>query len=149
MRSRFGLRRACELATAGMGRNHDVGDEPRMTFINRKHFAVGRGRLKPGSLNKTETAYAQQLELRKSAGEVLWYVFEGLKLRLADNTFYTPDFAVMLSDGSIECHEVKGFWEDAARVKIKVAADRFPFRFIAIKARAKRDGGGWAEEAFE
>ena len=79
---------------------------------------------------------------------MLWYKFEGIKLRLADSTFYTPDFAVMQSDGQIELHEVKGFWADDARAKIKVAADLYPFRFIAIKAKAKRDGGGWDVEEF-
>ncbi len=83
------------------------------------------------------------------AGDVLWYRFEGLKLRLADNTFYTPDYAVMKSDGLIECHEVKGFWEDAARIKIKVAAEMYPFRFLAIKVKAKKDGGGWEQESFD
>lgn len=107
------------------------------------------GRLKVGVKNKTETAYGMELELRKAAGDVLWYRFEGLKLRLADNTFYTPDFAVMRSTGQMECHEVKGFWTDDARVKIKVAADLYPFRFIAIKAVPKKAGGGWATEAFE
>ncbi len=53
------------------------------------------GRLKTGQMNKTESAYCQHLELRKRAGEIVWYRFEGIKLRLADNTFYTPDFAVM------------------------------------------------------
>lgn len=50
------------------------------------------GRLKTGQMNKTESAYCQHLELRKRAGEIVWYRFEGIKLRLADNTFYTPDF---------------------------------------------------------
>lgn len=54
------------------------------------------GRLKTGQMNKTESAYSQHLEMRKHAGEIAWYRFEGIKLRLADNTFYTPDFAVML-----------------------------------------------------
>lgn len=53
------------------------------------------GRLKTGQMNATERAYGQLLELRKRAGEIAWYKFEGLKLRLADNTFYTPDYAVM------------------------------------------------------
>lgn len=106
------------------------------------------GRLKVGQMNKTETAYAQYLEARKAAGEVLWYRFEGIKLRLADNTFYSPDFAVMLADGTLECHEVKGHWMDDARVKIKVAADQYPMRFIAVKVRAKKYGGGWEFEEF-
>ena len=99
-------------------------------------------------MNKTEAAYGQHLELLKQAGEVHWYGFEAVKLRLADNTFYTPDFAVVAADGVLEMHEVKGFWEDDARVKIKVAADKFPFRFVAMKAEAKKRGGGWKVEAF-
>lgn len=106
------------------------------------------GRLKVGQLNKTEQAYAKHLHELRMAGDVLWFRFEGVKLRLADNTFYTPDFAVMRADGQIECHEVKGFWTDDARVKIKVAADQYPFGFIAVKAKAKKDGGGWASETF-
>lgn len=106
------------------------------------------GRLKAGQLNKTEEAYRQHLEARKAAGEVAWYRFEGVKLRLADSTFYSPDFAVMLASGQMEMHEVKGFWTDDARVKIKVAADQYPFEFVAVKAKTKRDGGGWAVERF-
>lgn len=106
------------------------------------------GRLKTGQRNKTESSYEQHLEFRRVAGEVAWYRFEGVKLRLADNTFYTPDFAVMLASGEIELHEVKGFWADDARVKIKVAAEMYPFRFVAIKAQAKKNGGGWAVEEF-
>lgn len=106
------------------------------------------GRLKVGAMNKTEQAYAMTLDQRKHAGEVAWYKFEGLKFRLADNTFYTPDFAVMLSDGALEAHEVKGFWQDDARAKIKIAADLYPLRFVAIQARTKKDGGGWKVEEF-
>lgn len=106
------------------------------------------GRLPVGSMNKTEAEYDALLALRQIAGEVLWRRFEGLKLRLADSTFYTPDFAVMAADGVIECHEVKGFWRDDARVKIKVAAEQYPFRFKAVRKRSKKDGGGFAEEAF-
>ena len=106
------------------------------------------GRLKPGRMNKTEAAYDKHLALRKHAGEVPWDRFEGIKLRLADNTFYTPDFAVMLANGEMEMHEVKGVWTDDARAKTKIAADQYPFRFIAITAKAKKDGGGWAIEEF-
>ena len=81
-------------------------------------------------------------------GHILWYRFEGLKLRLADNTFYTPDFAVMGSDHRMECHEVKGHWQDDARVKIKVASEQYPFLFMAVRKQPKRDGGGWAFEDF-
>ena len=106
------------------------------------------GRLKAGTMNKTESEYAALLQKQCWAGEVAWFRFEGVKLRLADNTFYTPDFAVMRSTGQMEMHEVKGFWTDDARVKIKVAADQYPFEFVAVKKAAKRDGGGWEEERF-
>ena len=110
-------------------------------------FALGR--LKTGERNKTEQSYEDMLESMRIAGDVLWYKFEGLKLRLADNTFYTPDFFVMLATGQLEAHEVKGHWQDDARAKIKIAAELYPFRFIAAKPKPKRDGGGWEIEVFD
>lgn len=101
-----------------------------------------------GAMNKTEARYASHLELRRIRGEVASYTFEKVKIRIADNTFYTPDFFVVLPTMEIEFHEVKGFWEDDARVKIKVAAETFPARFIAVKERPKKLGGGWDCEEF-
>lgn len=106
------------------------------------------GRLKTGAMNKTEEAYARHLEGLRATGEVLWFRFEGLKFRLADNTFYTPDFVVMTKTGLMEAREVKGFWRDDARAKIKIAADLYPFVFIAVTQIAKSKGGGWSEEHF-
>lgn len=106
------------------------------------------GRLKTGEMNKTEAAYDQHLWGRFFAKEILWHKFEAVKLRLADNTFYTCDFAVMTSDLALEMHEVKGYWQDDARVKIKVAASLYPFRFIAVTPRAKKNGGGYDVEQF-
>lgn len=114
--------------------------------MNRNLQALGR--LKVGAMNKTEAAYAVTLEQRKYAGEVTWYKFEGLKFRLADNTFYTPDFAVMLAGGALEAHEVKGHWQDDARAKIKIAADMYPLKFVAVQVKPKKDGGGWKLEEF-
>lgn len=109
-------------------------------------FALGR--LPAGTMNKTEKAYQDYLWCLQRAGQVVWFKFEGVKLRLADKTFYSPDFAVMLDTGLLEMHEVKGFWEDDARVKIKVAASIYPFRFVAAKQRPKKLGGGWEYEEF-
>ena len=114
--------------------------------MGNKHFALGR--LKTGERNKTEKAYGDFLYALQVTGEILWYRFEGLKLRLADSTFYTPDYAVMRKNGQLECHEVKGFWQDDARVKIKIAADAYPFRFLAVRPRPKKEGGGWNVEEF-
>lgn len=107
-----------------------------------KLFALGR--LKTGEMNKTELAYARHLEMRKRAGEVLWYKFECLKLRLGDNLFYSPDFLVMLADQTLEVHEVKGYWQEDAKVKIKAAAHLYPIlRFVAVFKQTKKAGGGW------
>lgn len=108
------------------------------------------GRLKPGEMNKSEAAYAGHLELRRVAGEVLWYSFEPLTLKLAKDTRLTVDFMVMLADRSIEFHDVKGNWfQDDAKVKVKVAAAKFPmFRFVVVRPLAKKHGGGWSEEEF-
>lgn len=116
--------------------------------MRQKQAYQALGRLKVGQMNKTEAAYELHLRELMHAGEVLWYRFEGIKLRLADNTFYTPDFAVLMADMTLELHEVKGHWMDDARVKIKVAADQYPIKIIAIKAKAKKDGGGWTVEEF-
>lgn len=103
------------------------------------------GRLPKGQQNKTEAAYEDRvLKPAMLSGDVAWYRFEGVKLRLADSTFYTPDFAVMRRNGEIEIHEVKGFWTDDARVKIKVAAAQYPFQFVAVQ----RVKGEWKEERF-
>lgn len=113
-------------------------------FASRRILALGR--LPTGQMNKLEQAYSEHLEALKAAGEILWWKFEGVKLRLADNTFLTVDFATMRADGLMEMREVKGFMLDDAAVKLKVAASIYPFRFILVRARPKKDGGGWTEK---
>jgi hypothetical protein len=103
------------------------------------------GRLPQGVMNKTEAAYADHLEQLKRIGQVLWYKFEGMKFRLADKTFLTPDFAVMMEDGHMELHDTKGFMTDDANVKIKVAAEMYPFLFVIVR-RAKT---GWTMKAIK
>lgn len=101
-------------------------------------------RRSPGEMNRLEAEYASYLDLQMKTGLISWWGFEPIKLRLAKNTFYTPDFLVMKTDLSLEVHEVKGFWEDDARVKIKVASAQFPFQFIAITKEKKE----WKFETF-
>lgn len=71
--------------------------------------------------------------------------YAALKLRLADRTWYTPDFVVWTDDGA-HVYEVKGSWksphQEDSRVKLKVAAELYPqFQFFA--AVPNRDTGGW------
>lgn len=98
------------------------------------------GRLPAGAMNRTEAAYAAHLELLKASGDVLWWKFEGVKLRLAHNTFYTCDFIVLKRDGYVCMDEIKGFMTDDAAVKIKVAASLYPFQFRIIRKK----GGMWS-----
>lgn len=102
-----------------------------------KNDARVLGRLKQGVMNKTERKYADHLESLKMAGEIQHYAFDSMKFRLADKTFYSPDFIVLKANGELEAHEVKGHWEDDARVKIKVAASIHPIPFIAVKWNEK------------
>lgn len=106
------------------------------------------GRLKPGQMNKTETAYAAHLEREKQHGDVAAYWFESMKIRIAKNCWYCPDFLVMRPSGELELHEVKGaraIFRDDAKVKVKAAAEMFPYRmFVCYPAR----GGFWEIEEY-
>lgn len=103
-------------------------------------FALGR--MKAGKMNKTEAAYANYLETQKQFGDVKWYEFEPMNLRLADKCFYAIDFLVMLKNGQLECHEVKGgYMTDDSLVKFKVAACKFPFTFRMFSLKK----GEWIE----
>jgi len=123
-------------------------------FTFNRGFAKGKlTRKVPGSMSGYEQTYAAVLKVRKDLGKVADFKFESVKLRLADNTFYTPDFFILMPDGAIELHEVKGSWgapnQDKSRVKLKVAAEQYPyFTFKAVTKQAVKNGGGWAEEVF-
>jgi hypothetical protein len=115
--------------------------------------AVGRVRHASGVMNGLEKRYAAHLELRKTVGEILIYRFEPIKFRLAPSTYYSPDFVVMMPNGSFECHETKGtikdkstgrskpHYEDDSIIKVKMAADiftEFTFRMTWFEK-----GVGW------
>lgn len=108
-----------------------------------------RGQLRERVMNKNERAYAAELEGRRLLGEIKHWAFEPEKLRLADNTFYTPDFRVMGVGGEIEFHEAKGrkgdsYWcEEDARKSIKFAAEQHPYRFLIVWCQ---QDGSWARE---
>ncbi|MHB1798079.1 MAG: DUF1064 domain-containing protein [Vulcanimicrobiaceae bacterium] len=106
----------------------------------RHQIARGRQRKEPDTMNKLEASYAQQLEARKRLGEIAWYSYEAVKLRLARKTFLTVDFFVMLTNGDLEAHECKGWIEDDAAVKLKVAAAMYPFRFFLVRHPNKATG---------
>ena len=96
------------------------------------------------SMTKLEGRYANKLDLLKHAGEIVDWRFEPLNFRLAKRTWYKPDFLLIYLD-RFEVHEVKGHWEDDARVKAKVAAELYPwFHWVAVTA----EKGIWRYEHF-
>lgn len=102
--------------------------------------------LPKGQMNKLERSYAGELEYMRQEGKVLAWQFEAIKLLLAERTSYTPDFLVVLPNGEIELIEVKGFWQEDARAKTKIAAARFPwFRFRGATWNKRV---GWIHEDF-
>lgn len=90
-------------------------------------------------MNKLERDYAMILEAKKRTGEIREWAYESFRLKLADGAWFTPDFFVVCSDDLIEFHETKGFMREAARVRLLVAAQMYPFAFKLVKRTPK----GW------
>ncbi len=104
---------------------------------------VGKGYIRPKTMNKLEAAYALCLEAKFRTGEILWYAYEPMKFKLGDGAWFTPDFGVMLKDMTIEFRETKGFMREAANVRLKVAASKYPFKFVLVKFSRST---GWVHE---
>jgi hypothetical protein len=92
-------------------------------------------------MNKLESAWAACLELEKRAGKIVDYRYEAVRLILADRTTYTPDFFVIEADGGVRFDECKGFMQEDANVKIKVAARLFPW--FKVRLIRKQGKNGW------
>lgn len=93
-----------------------------------------------GKMNGLEQRYANYL----TALGVDWK-YEPFKLRLAENTTYSPDFCYQEDDGTLTVVETKGYWRDDAIAKTKIAAAQFPwFRFMAVQW----EGGAWKIQRF-
>ena len=97
---------------------------------------------KPGEMNGTERAYSQHLDTLKMAGQITWWAFEAVGFTLAHRVTYRPDFMVHLPGGRTEVHEVKGWMEDDAAVKLRVFSDRFPWPVFVIKYTSS----GWTKK---
>lgn len=93
-------------------------------------------------MNKTESEFAQRLEIMKRAGEILRYEYEGITLRWADMR-YTPDFLVidLTIYARIKLIEVKGghIW-DRDIVRFKGARAFWPEFAFEMHQKTKK---GW------
>ena len=90
-----------------------------------------------GAMNNTEARYElEELKRRQQCGDVVRWWFESFTFKLGPDLRYTPDFAVLLRDETLEFHEIKAGTkdgkprcEDDARVKLIMAAETLPFAF--------------------
>lgn len=116
--------------------------------------SVPRPRHENGRMNQTEAAYARLLEGRLLANEIAGWWYELMTIKLADRCSLQPDFMVMLLDGSLEFHEVKGgktdgngkwtYWaEEDAKVKLKIAAAITPFPLFVVYPQKGGHKNGW------
>lgn len=88
--------------------------------------------------NKWEAEYGERL-VGMAWPERIGIFYEAIKLPLADRTTYTPDWVVVTRDG-IEFHEVKGFPRAAGMVKLKIAAEMYPWAKFVL---ATKKNGRW------
>lgn len=99
-------------------------------------------------MNKLERRYADNLELKRLAGEIQRWRYEPCKFELAHRCTYTPDFDIITKDGYIEYHEVKcpdmrlksgkikrgEYLHPETFIKLKVAARQYPqCKFVLVK----------------
>ena len=92
--------------------------------------------------SKLEASYADYLELQRIGGQIRWWAFEPIKIRLpAKRCWYTVDFLVRTLD-RLEGHEVKGFPREEAMLKLKLAARAASWLPLVL---VKRSGKTWWE----
>lgn len=113
-----------------------------------KHLSRGLRR-KRGEMNKTESAYADELTANP---DVYRWWHEPFSLRLSSPESgqparYTPDFLILMVDGTTYVDDVKaskGFDDNAGIVRAKCAAEQYPlWVFRLVYKRRVKDGGGF------
>jgi len=112
-------------------------------------------------MNKNEAAYAEHLQRKLQTGQILRWDFEPETFVLGHNCRYTPDFRVVLPDGTVEFHDAKGckmvkrtdgkmeptaWMEEDARVKLRAASGLHPYGFYVVYQSPAKYGGGWTIE---
>ncbi len=100
--------------------------------------------------SELEVEYNSRLKIMKLAGEIQDYWYHAIRLKVGgkgENTrtsWYTPDFMVLTNDHTLEMIEVKGYKRNAEMVRIRAAADLYPYDFIV----ASKPKQSWIFERF-
>jgi len=107
--------------------------------FNRQNKYGNKGKFYNGRMYDStfEANYAETLDWRKKAGEIQEIVPQfKLELRVDDDHIanYYVDFKVVLSDGTVEFHEVKGFETAEWKIKWRLAQSIYgKEKFVLIK----------------
>jgi len=101
-------------------------------------------------MTKPEKLWAWLCQEEKNKRLILDFYFEQITFYLSDpapgskRVSYTPDFVVIMADGTVRIDEIKGgFIREDSELKFKIAADRFPWirwRMIQYKKRGRTTG---------
>lgn len=107
-------------------------------------------------MNGTERAYDAYLRTQYAAGEILWWHFEPIMIRLGPDCHFKPDFLILYADHHLELHDTKGtqrrkvgdkayYSRDTGSIKARVVAMHFP---IPIYFLFSTGDGGWGKKGF-
>jgi len=93
--------------------------------------------------SRWEANYARYLNTLLASGEILKWEYEPETFQFPvkrGNKHYTPDFKVTLPDGSIEYHEVKGWYDSDSKIKIRrMALHHKNIKIVLIDAAAYKE----------
>jgi hypothetical protein len=81
--------------------------------------------------SKAEARYAERLELRKRAGDVLFYL-EQVPVRLPGKTKYVVDFVVFEASGDVRFIDVKGMETQVFKLKKRQVEELYPFEIEVV-----------------
>ncbi len=81
--------------------------------------------------SKKEAQYAQELELRKRAGEVFFWL-EQVPFRLPGGVVHRVDFMEFWADGTMHCVEVKGLDTPMGKLKRKMVEAEYPITIEVV-----------------
>jgi hypothetical protein len=113
--------------------------------VLRERFGIGEeapaSKAPDDGMNKSETLFSEDLECMKQRGEIKEWAFEPEKFRMADRTWWKPDFRMTLLSGQNVFVEVKVarkdgsiLWTDDGAVKAKTVPEMHPYAFfLAIR----------------
>ena len=82
--------------------------------------------------SKAQARYAQELELRKRAGEVLFWL-EEVPFGLPGGIKYRLDFLEFWANGEVHCVEVKGMDTPVGKLKIQQVEALYPVKVEIVR----------------